>query len=80
MSELFVEEEEPTDIKDSDDVQESNMLVNSTSTSEANPGDIRKLMSTSNKPKLTSTVIIPATTKSAFKSEMTIDGETRRGI
>lgn len=80
LSELFVEEEEPADVKDSDNAQESNMLVNSTSASKVNPGDIHKLMSTSNKSKSTSTAIIPATTKSTFKSEIIVDGKTHKEV
>ena len=77
---MLVEEEESPAIVDLDDTQESNILVNSTSDSKVNPGDIHKLMSTTNKLKLASMAIIPLPTKSAFKSEIVVDGKTYREI
>ena len=52
---------------------ETFMLVNSASAKKVNPGDIRKLMSASNKQNVN-----PPSKKTAFKSEILIDGETYR--
>ena len=50
---------------------ETAMLVNSASAKKINPGDIQKLMSASNKQNIN-----PPSKKTAFKSEILIDGET----
>ena len=80
LSELLVEEEEPPPIMNLNDVQESNILVNSISTSKVNLSNIRKLMSTTNKSKLALIAIILSCMKSTFKSEIIVDSKTYRKV
>ena len=80
LSELLVGEEEPSAIADLDNTQESSILVNSVSASKVNPSNMRKLMSTTNKSKLASIVIILSLRKSFFKSEIVTDGKTYREV
>ena len=62
-------------------IEESNVLVNSASASKVNPGNICKLMSTTNKPKSTSTAVnTPAPSKNVFKSEIIVDGKMHREV
>ena len=58
---------------DAEQDDETTVLVNSTAAKNINPGDIRKLMSTTNKPNNS-----PPSKKTVFKSEIVIDGETHR--
>lgn len=82
---MLAEEEEPggvdSDTEALDNINESSILVNSASTSRVHPGGIRKLMPASNRAKAASTAVNkPAYSKTAFKSEITIDGKTRREV
>ena len=80
LNELVIEdgntESDNRDTKEVEFNNESSLLVNSTTGTNVNPGDFRKLMSSPTKSKPS-----PSSTKKAmFKSEITTNGKTYREV